>query len=209
MAFPPAPACRPNARTSPRSAARLRRRRLSHGWQRMGPSQPTDLRSCRPTDLRSWRQTDLRLCRPTDPRQSLRRCSNAWLGRAAARGYAPVMDLDLSAGIGDLTALLVDAKSVSGDEAPLADAIESALGSLSHLALHRDGNAIVARTEIGRPQPGVLAVHIDTVPIADNLPSAIKDGVLYGCGNADMKAGVAVQLKLAASVAEPVMDVTY
>ena len=119
------------------------------------------------------------------------------------------MDLDLSAGVGELTARLVDVPSVSGDEAPLADAIEPVLGSLPHLTLHRDGNAIVARTELGRPQRVVLAGHIDTVPIADNVPSTVKDGVLYGCGSADMKAGVAVQLKLAALVSEPVMDVTY
>jgi succinyl-diaminopimelate desuccinylase len=119
------------------------------------------------------------------------------------------MDLDLSVGVGELTARLVDVPSVSGDEAPLADAIESVLGSLPHLTLHRDGNAIVARTELGRTQRVVLAGHIDTVPIADNVPSSIKGGVLYGCGSADMKAGVAVQLKLAASVPEPVMDVTY
>lgn len=119
------------------------------------------------------------------------------------------MDLDLSVGVGDLTACLVDIESVSGDEATLAGAIESVLGSLPHLTLHRDGNTIVARTELGRPQRVVLAGHIDTVPIADNLPSTMSDGVLYGCGSADMKAGVAVQLKLAASVAEPVRDVTY
>jgi succinyl-diaminopimelate desuccinylase len=119
------------------------------------------------------------------------------------------MDLDLSANVGELTARLVDAPSVSGDEGPLADAIESVLGSLPHLTVHRDGNAIVASTELGRPQRVVLAGHIDTVPIADNVPSTWKNGVLYGCGSADMKAGVAVQLKLAASVAEPVMDVTY
>jgi succinyl-diaminopimelate desuccinylase len=45
--------------------------------------------------------------------------------------------------------------------------------------------------------------------VADNLPATVKDGVLYGCGSADMKAGVAVQLKLAATVVEPVVDVTY
>jgi succinyl-diaminopimelate desuccinylase len=119
------------------------------------------------------------------------------------------MDLDLSAGVGDLTARLVDIESVSGEEAPLADAIESVLGPLSHLTLHRDGNVVVARTELGRPQRVALAGHIDTVPIADNVPSSVRDGVLFGCGSADMKAGVAVQLNLAAAVTEPAMDVTY
>jgi succinyl-diaminopimelate desuccinylase len=119
------------------------------------------------------------------------------------------VDLDLSLRVGELTARLVDVESVSGGEQPLADSVEAALKPLSHLRVHRDGNAIVARTELGRPERVALAGHIDTVPTAGNLPSVVKDGVLYGCGSADMKAGVAVQLKLAATVTQPVMDVTY
>ncbi len=119
------------------------------------------------------------------------------------------MDLDLSADVGGLAARLVDIESVSGAEQPLADAIEAALRPLPHLNLHRDGNAIVARTELGRPRRVALAGHIDTVPVAANLPSKVTDGVLYGCGSADMKAGVAVQLTLAAAVTQPAMDVTY
>ena len=42
----------------------------------------------------------------------------------------------------------------------------------------------------------MLAGHIDTVPIADNVPSRLdEDGVLWGCGTCDMKSGVAVQLR--------------
>ena len=67
----------------------------------------------------------------------------------------------------------------------------------------------MARTELGRPQRVVLAGHIDTVPVAGNLPSRVEDGLLFGCGTSDMKSGVAVQLKLAAEVTAPVMDVTY
>jgi succinyl-diaminopimelate desuccinylase len=119
------------------------------------------------------------------------------------------VDLDLANGAGELAAQLVDIESVSGGEAPLAEAIAAALGQLPWLSVHRDGNAVVARTALGRPQRVVLAGHIDTVPVAGNLPSTVRDGVLYGCGSADMKAGVAVQLKLAAGVSEPAMDVTY
>jgi len=119
------------------------------------------------------------------------------------------VELDLSLDPGDLTARLVDIASVSGAEGPLADAIETALGACGHLSVSRDGNALVARTELGRAQRVVLAGHIDTVPIADNVPSKVEGGVLYGCGTADMKSGVAVQLKLAAEVTAPVMDVTY
>lgn len=119
------------------------------------------------------------------------------------------MDLDLYAPVGELTARIVDVESVSGAERPLADAIEAALRLRGHLSLHRDGNALVARTELGRPRRVVLAGHVDTVPVAGNLPSRLDGGLLYGCGTADMKAGVAVLLSLAATVTAPVLDVSY
>ena len=125
------------------------------------------------------------------------------------------MKLDLSADAAALTASIVDVPSVSGEEGNLADAIDTALRALPHLTVLRDGNSIVARTDLGRPQRVVVAGHIDTVPVAGNLPSRRERDVpsgqerLYGCGTTDMKAGVAVQLRLAASVPEPVRDVTY
>jgi succinyl-diaminopimelate desuccinylase len=108
-----------------------------------------------------------------------------------------------------LTAWLVDTPSVSGEEGPLADAIEDALRALPHLTVHRDGNAIVARTTLGRPQRVILAGHVDTVPVAGNLPARLDGSRLYGCGTTDMKAGVAVQLRLAAALTAPARDVTY
>ena len=119
------------------------------------------------------------------------------------------MDLDLSADGGALTAQLVDVPSVSGDEGALADAIEAALARLPWLTVHRDGNALVAQTSLGRARRVILAGHIDTVPVADNLPSRVDGPRLYGCGTTDMKSGVAVQLRVAATVPEPVHDVTY
>jgi succinyl-diaminopimelate desuccinylase len=119
------------------------------------------------------------------------------------------VDLDLSQDAAALTATLVDAPSVSGDEKPLADAIEAALRALPHLTVHRDGNAVVARTTLGAPQRVVLAGHIDTVPIAANVPSRREGDLLHGCGSCDMKSGVAVGLRLAAWVPAPTRDVTY
>lgn len=121
----------------------------------------------------------------------------------------PGVKLDLSLSAGDLTARLVDIESVSGAEEPLADAIQAALDECGHLTVQRDGNVIVARTELGRPQRVALAGHIDTVPVAGNLPSRVDRGLLYGCGTSDMKSGVAVQLRLAAEVTAPAVDVTY
>jgi succinyl-diaminopimelate desuccinylase len=54
----------------------------------------------------------------------------------------------------------------------------------------------------------MLAGHIDTVPIADNVPSRIVDGDMYGCGTSDMKSGDAVFLHLAATIVEPAHDIT-
>ncbi|HKT55750.1 MAG TPA: succinyl-diaminopimelate desuccinylase [Microbacterium sp.] len=122
-------------------------------------------------------------------------------------------ELDLSASSADLTRAICDVPSVSGDETPLADAIHAAIGGLAHLDVYRDGDTIVARTDRGRAQRVVIAGHIDTVPINANVPTRDieLDGAPYiwGRGTVDMKAGVAVQLKLAAELVDPRIDVTW
>ncbi|MDS1272074.1 succinyl-diaminopimelate desuccinylase [Lipingzhangella sp. LS1_29] len=117
--------------------------------------------------------------------------------------------LDLTTDVGALTAHIVDTESVSGSERALADAIEQALRRCDHLTVDRDGDAVVARTDLGRERRVVLAGHIDTVPVANNLPSRVEGDTLYGCGTSDMKAGVAVQLRLAALLTEPIHDLTF
>jgi succinyl-diaminopimelate desuccinylase len=121
--------------------------------------------------------------------------------------------LDLSADVLALTRALVDTPSVSGGEEALADAVEAALRDLGGLEVDRVGNAVLARTVLGRPTRVVLAGHLDTVPIADNLPSRIDGDLLYGCGTSDMKAGAAVMLRLAGRFgvpgAEAAHDLTF
>jgi succinyl-diaminopimelate desuccinylase len=121
--------------------------------------------------------------------------------------------LDLTASAVELTRSLVDIESVSGDEKPIADAVEAALRAVPGLELLRDGDAIVARTRLGRGRRVVIAGHLDTVPVNGNLPSLIVSGadgdVLWGRGSVDMKGGCAVMLALAASVLDPVVDVTW
>ncbi|MGC0312656.1 succinyl-diaminopimelate desuccinylase [Kitasatospora acidiphila] len=117
--------------------------------------------------------------------------------------------LDLTLDGGALTARLVDQPSVSGDERELTDLVEQALRELPHLTVERFGNNVVARTELGRAERVVLAGHLDTVPIADNLPSRVEGDLLWGCGTSDMKSGVAVQLRLAATLPAPNRDLTF
>ncbi|RJK98029.1 succinyl-diaminopimelate desuccinylase [Vallicoccus soli] len=119
------------------------------------------------------------------------------------------MPIDLDLPVDDLTAALCDVPSVSGAEGPLADAVEAALRRVPHLRVDRDGDCVVARTELGRPERVVVAGHLDTVPVAGNLPVRREGGDLVGRGTCDMKGGVAVALRLAAHVPGPVRDVTY
>ena len=123
----------------------------------------------------------------------------------------PVLDLTVSSI--DLTQAICDIESVSGNEAPLADAIEHALASSGHLEVIRVGNTVVARTSGGKAKRAIIAGHIDTVPVNANLPTRFEtiDGreYLWGRGTADMKSGVAVQLKLAAELTDPAIDVTW
>ena len=125
----------------------------------------------------------------------------------------PTPVLDLGASSIELTRQLCDIESVSGNERTIADAIEASLAGAAHLTLSRHGDAIVARTQLGREKRVVIAGHTDTVPLNENLPTRFEteDGVdyLWGRGTVDMKAGVAVQLKLAAELTAPVVDVTW
>ncbi len=123
------------------------------------------------------------------------------------------MSLDLSADLVTLLRAITDVESVSGNERELADLVEAALRQLPHLDVHRDGDCVVARTHLGRPSRVVIAGHLDTVPVAHNLPSSLEEGPdglhVVGRGTCDMKGGVAVQLSLAAELDAPNRDITW
>lgn len=136
----------------------------------------------------------------------------------------PALPLDLRQDVALLTAAIMDINSVSGNEKALADAVEEALRSIPELHIVRDGDSIIARTELGNPERVILAGHLDTVPLPltpgslGTVPSSWAsgvpgEGVLYGRGATDMKGGVAVQLALAAALfdagAAPKRDVTF
>jgi succinyl-diaminopimelate desuccinylase len=123
------------------------------------------------------------------------------------------VSLDLHADPIALTAALVDIPSESRDETVIADAVAAALHDQTKgFEVVRRGNTVLARTDRGLPGRVILAGHLDTVPIAGNVPGrwTDEDGerVLYGCGSVDMKSGDAVFLHLAATVADPVCDLT-
>lgn len=127
---------------------------------------------------------------------------------------AVTSQLDLTVDPVALTATLVDTPSVSGDEQVIADLVEAALRrQAGHLEIVRSGNTVLARTRLGRPTRIVLAGHLDTVPINDNLPlrrtGAGADELMHGCGTTDMKGGLAVLLHLAATVPDPAHDLTF
>ena len=122
------------------------------------------------------------------------------------------MALDTS-NLVELTMAICDIESVSGNEAALANEVENLLTGCDHLSVVRDGNAVVASTNLGLGSRVVIAGHLDTVPVANNLPSQLhhfeREQVIVGRGTVDMKAGVAVMLKLAVELVSPNVDITW
>ena len=108
---------------------------------------------------------------------------------------------------------IIDVESVSGNERGLADIVEARLKASPHLTLDRDGDCVVARTDLGRAERVVIAGHLDTVPVQGNLPSRLIEApegdVVWGRGACDMKGGVAVMLALAVELDAPNRDITW
>ncbi len=135
--------------------------------------------------------------------------------------------MDMPSDVVELAARLVDISSVSGNEREVADVVEHELRKHPHLEVLRDGDTVLARTNFARSTRVILAGHLDTVPVADNVPGVLTaDGIptdgsrpssssfeeatmLWGRGSVDMKSGDAVFLALARELVEPRLDVTW
>src|SRR4029450_5183749 len=108
----------------------------------------------------------------------------------ATRLASNPVGLDLHGDPVALTAALVDIPSESGHEQRIADEIEAALREqTTGFEVVRTGNAVLARTNLGRSSRVLLAGHTDTVPAADNLPSRLDGVELHGWGTRDTKGG--------------------
>ncbi len=113
----------------------------------------------------------------------------------------PEPDPRLADRLAALALELIRIPSPSGEEAALADRVESLLRDRTRPAfLRRHGNALVAGYGPGEPRT-VLAGHLDTVPANRNPePARVGDEVL-GLGATDMKGALAVMLALAGDLA--------
>ena len=89
-----------------------------------------------------------------------------------------------------------------------------ACAGCAHLEVLRDGDAVVARTQLrpgrsGSCWPVTWTPSRSPATCPPGWRASGDDAVLYGRGTADMKSGLAVHLRIAATVPEPNRDVTF
>jgi succinyl-diaminopimelate desuccinylase len=99
---------------------------------------------------------------------------------------------------------LIDVPSVSGDEAAVLDRIRAEVPATSFV-LEDDQDTCLLYLPMRRipAAPLVLfAGHVDTVPIAGNVPGSIRDGEVVGRGASDMKGALAVMVHVMRALAE-------
>jgi succinyl-diaminopimelate desuccinylase len=95
------------------------------------------------------------------------------------------------------TLSLIDVPSASGDEGAVLATIRASLPDEIDVLDDADSVLFVVPRERRREVPFVvLAGHVDTVPIAGNVPGSLEAGAVAGRGAADMKGALAVMLEL-------------
>lgn len=104
------------------------------------------------------------------------------------------------------TLALVDIPSVSREEAAIVDAVRAWAPSFGFDLVDDRDACLLYLPAARRDVPMVLlAGHLDTVPIAGNVPGRRADGQIHGRGASDQKAGVAAMLALMHDIAEGVL----
>jgi succinyl-diaminopimelate desuccinylase len=100
------------------------------------------------------------------------------------------------------TLALVDVPSESRNEAAIVEAIGSSVPAAFD-SVDQDDSCLAYLPATRRPDVPLvlLAGHVDTVPIAGNVPGHREGDTIVGRGAADMKAGVAVMQELMADAA--------
>lgn len=91
--------------------------------------------------------------------------------------------------------------SETGHEQEIADWVQAQCETATGAAcVSRIGDSVVCDPWRNNPPAGVptiaLVGHLDTVKCAENQAYEIRDGLVYGCGASDMKAGVATMMAL-------------
>lgn len=117
---------------------------------------------------------------------------------------SPMRDVNLS--VISLHRSLVEIPSLSREEGPIADFIESFLRSRNSVHVRRIDNNLCITLGDG-PKTLLLNTHLDVVPPSGDHPfepfkAVLKDGLVYGRGSVDAKASVAAMSVALLSLAQ-------
>ena len=130
----------------------------------------------------TWPVVGARVARPRSPGGRSRCSVMAGQATGSLRPWRARCTPTLLADPVALTRALVDIESVSGNEKQIADRVEEALRRPTHLKGGADRQRDRPAPSWAAPQRVVLAGHLDTVPLARQLPVHGRGRLMYGCG---------------------------
>ncbi|WP_028973699.1 M20/M25/M40 family metallo-hydrolase [Spirochaeta cellobiosiphila] len=117
--------------------------------------------------------------------------------------------INLKETLPDVLKSLISFQSVTGEEKVFADSIELLLSSYSG-DMVRVHNSIVYKINANADSHIAFIGHIDTVPVEDSTTEAYEEaGYIYGRGACDMKAGLAVMLKMIDDIESKFFDLKH